>query len=395
MKQSNNEIRERTVTDILKYFSIFKYSPTFEEIHTFLKKKTSKRALASILQTIEKKSLIKVHFRHNSLRSERNKVFMKFLTSNVKHLTSYTDSPHRYTLPQYSNKMNVKLQMSNFKLKSRISQQKIEKVLPYIRMLSRFPQFKLIGLSGSVAMLNAEEDHDVDLFIITAKNRMFTARFIALFLVQVMGIRRPRPSGATERSGATRLLSQAKRCGQVESKKILSSLQHSSLLQDDKSVSNKVCLNLFFDESNLSVPKFKRSEYTAHEVLQVKSLEQRDDTYSRFIDANRWVFDIFPNAQFYVKTQIPNLKSQQNLKSQVQIPKKNSFGLWIWNLIGNLDFVIWIFNKIESLLKSFQLRLISRHQTTEIITTTQLWFHPAKPGFHPDDFEKDIKSNIQ
>ena len=54
----------------------------------------------------------------------------------------------------------------------------------------------------------------------------------------------------------------------------------------------------------------------------------------------------------------------------------NLFGTW------NLGFVI--FNKIESIFKKVQLSLINRHRTTEIITSTQLWFHP-------DDFEKKIK----
>ena len=42
--------------------------------------------------------------------------------------------------------------------------------------------------------------------------------------------------------------------------------------QWSNTITNKVCLNLFFDESDLAVPKFKRSEYVAHEVLQMKPL---------------------------------------------------------------------------------------------------------------------------
>jgi hypothetical protein len=39
---------------------------------------------------------------------------------------------------------------------------------------------------------------------------------------------------------------------------------------------------------------------------------------------------------------------------------------------------------VEYILKKFQLFLINRHRTKEIITKSQLWFHP-------DDFEKKIK----
>ena len=38
---------------------------------------------------------------------------------------------------------------------------------------------------------------------------------------------------------------------------------------------------------------------------------------------------------------------------------------------------------LESKLKKLQLQLINKHKTTELITDSQLWFHP-------DDFEKKL-----
>jgi hypothetical protein len=51
------------------------------------------------------------------------------------------------------------------------SQEKLQnwRVRLYLKILSFFPQIKLIGLSGSLAMMNADKDDDIDLFIITAK----------------------------------------------------------------------------------------------------------------------------------------------------------------------------------------------------------------------------------
>ena len=116
---------------------------------------------------------------------------------------------------------------------------------------------------------------------------------------------------------------------------------------------DKVCLNLFFDESNLKIPKYKQTEYVAHEVLQMKPFIQKGDIYMRFIDTNRWVFDIFPNAE---------KDFHRHPRESATDPRKS------------------IVDTIELILKNLQLLLIKRHKTTEIITDSQLWFHPEDFG---------------
>jgi len=192
-----------------------------------------------------------------------------------------------------------------------------------------FPQIKLIGLSGSMAMMNAGYDDDIDLFIITAKNRLFSGRFIALLLGQVLGIRRKRQSTARK-----------------------------SLRVGFK---DKVCLNLFFDENDLTVPEHKKNLYIAHEILQMKPLINKNQTYERFLEANKWIYDLFPNAKITNKLQIAN---------------RSRSLLGIWNFVGDV---------VEWLLKQAQLILINHHRTTEIITNTQLWFFP-------DDFEGKLNA---
>lgn len=256
-------------------------------------------------------------------------------------LTTYFDSTPRYTLGKYRKR----LQATSYKLKTEISCEKISKIEPYIKILSLFPQIKLIGLSGSVAMFNADVGHDVDLFIITAKNRLFTGRFFALLLAQIFGIRRRRydPESRNYKLRTTNY----------------------------QLVSDKVCLNLFFDESNLSIPKRKRSEYVAHEALQMKPLVSKDGAYERFLKANRWVFDTFPNAKrsnlLFV---ISNLDKSRKSSPNYQFLITNSFG-----------------NIIEKIFRILQLFFIRKHQTTELISDSQLWFHP-------DDFEKKLINKI-
>lgn len=315
----------QSILSVIKYFSFFDYPPTFDEIYTFLDKKTTKNDLKKALK---------------NLKGEK-KIF------------TISDKPVRYTIGEYGRKSHPPIWRVNppirraghptWRSRVKISQKKLNnfRFKLYLKLLSFLPQIKLVGLSGSMAMMNAKEKDDIDLFIITGKNRLFTGRLIALLLAEILGIRRK----FADRSSRFRV----------------------------SSFNNKVCLNLFFDEKELSVPSFKRSLYVAHEVLQMKPIVNKDQTYEKFLEANRWVINFFPNAykitnfKFLVsnKFQILNFKNHQSNKNLKF--KFNNFGDWI-----------------EYFFKKLQLTLIKRHQTSEVITATQLWFHP-------DDFEKKIK----
>lgn len=311
------------VINVIKYFSFFSYLPNFEEIYNFYPKKITKDKLKKILSNLvcqkkiffDKKAQRYTIGEYGIRRIKNQKPEIKNYPLNSLHWAA--NSKKRYEISK------KKLSNSHFRF--------------YIKLLSFFPQIKLIGLSGSIAMMNAKENDDIDLFIITGKNRLFTGRFIALILASILGIRRKRVD-ANQRF------------------KLPVSL-----------FADKVCLNLFFDESCLMVPDFKKTEFVAHEILQMKPIINKDNVYQSFIKKNSWVFDFFPNAKVY----FPLKNHKKDLKK-----RKNSFLGFIFSLIGDI---------IEFFFKKLQLFIISHHQTTEIITSSQLWFHP-------DDFEKKIKN---
>lgn len=257
---------EKEIAAVAKYFSFFQYSPNFDEIYRFFPKKIAKKRLKA----------------------------------------SY--KAKKYTLPEYSLSTSRK----------KISEEKLSnwRFKLYIRLISSFSQIKLVGLSGSISMMNADLEDDIDLFVITARNRLFTARFLATMIAFIIGLKRP--------------------------------------LGRNKAP-NKICLNLFFEENNLKVPKFKQNLFVGHEVLQMRPIVNKNQIYEQFLAANKWVFKLFPNASIPV--------ALNPAKDKVE---RNKIGDWL-----------------ENLLKRFQLKLINKHKTTELITNTQLWFHP-------DDFEKKI-----
>ncbi len=294
---------EKEILNVIRYFDQFDYSPTVSEIFSFISRKTSLDLLNKRLEILHvKKKLIKGH--------------------------SATKYP-RFVL--YHRRKLLAVQ----KRKEIISKKKIKKINLYFKLLSLFPQIKLIGLSGSMAMMSASLKDDIDLFIITARNRLFTGRFIAVTLAKILKIDR-------QRGSVTQL----------------------------NSFKDRICLNLFFDEKNLKVPIFKMTPYIGHEILQMKPLIVKGNVYERFLKANRWVFKIFPNARENLESRIQN----SELKNKILNSKS----------IHNSKFIILNFGWIlELILKNIQLASINRHKTFEIVTDTQLWFFP-------DDFEKKL-----
>jgi predicted nucleotidyltransferase len=324
---------EKDVLKTIRYFSFFDYPPNFEEIYTFLGKKTTKKRVEKVLGDLELQKKIK-----------KEKDFKK-VTRYMLQVTS------KDTVEEYSKKFkiqNLNLKIKKYNKRYLFSQEKLQKwrLKLYLKILSFFPQIKLIGLSGSLAMMNAEKDDDIDLFIITEKNRLFTGRFVAIILAKILGIHR----------------SYNKRYK-----------LHVTCYTD------KVCLNLFFDESDLAVPDFKRNEYVAHEILQMKPIVNKDGVYERFLAANSWVFEIFPNAKenekFKINPRIWRVKSKFKIKNFL-----SNFKF----LTVILRFAFYILNflafEVESMFKGFQMFFINKHRTTEIINNTQLWFHPKDFG---------------
>ncbi|OGK14591.1 hypothetical protein A3H80_04330 [Candidatus Roizmanbacteria bacterium RIFCSPLOWO2_02_FULL_37_19] len=293
----SDKLIQQSIINVLVYFANFDYAPSFDEVYSFLAKKTSKKRCSEVLASMVEKKLIR----------------------NTKYLIPHTA---RYTLRGHGilvkKQINRKVQTQN----------KFKKVNLFVRVLSFFPQIQLIGFSGSCAMHNATKGDDVDFFIITERNRLWTGRIMSIFVSQLLRIRRKR-------------------------------------LQ--KKVSDLVCLNMFFDRRELFIPKYKRNLYTAHEVMQMKPAFQNSEfkihdperhrkAYAEFLHENKWVQEFFPNIK------IPKTQSK----------KSDNKG----TLIGDL---------FELIFKKIQLYRINQHKTKEIITHTQLWFFP-------EDFEKKLRN---
>lgn len=274
---------KRDLQRVLRYFYRFDYKPTFQEIYTFFPSKVSK-----------------------------------------KKLREYLDRTQKYTLGEY-NKKNQALSS-----KALISLGKIQRARRYIRVISLFPQVRLIGLSGSVAMLSASQNDDLDLFIVSKRNRLWTARFIANTAAWFFGLKRNR---------------------------------------DKNQAKDKVCLNLFFSETHLSIAKDRRTEYMAHEVLQMMPILDVNRTYRAFLNENDWIRSFYPNVR--LDRFVPNKFSQVHSITKNNVRASGG-------VIGDL---------FENLCRWLQLSYMSKPKGAERIEEGQLWFHPR-------DYSRMVKSKV-
>jgi len=126
------------------------------------------------------------------------------------------------------------------------------------RLLAKLPTIKVIGLTGSLAMQNAKDSSDIDFLVITQKGTLWTTRLLSFLLLKLARI-------PTRRFG-------------------------------DKEEKDKICLNLWLDETALSWPKTQRNAYTAHEIAQIIPVADKDKVFEKFLWLNRWIEKFWPNA---------------------------------------------------------------------------------------------------
>jgi len=238
-------------------------------------------------------------------------------------------------------------QQKTIGLKQKISKNKINKAIKVANLLSIIPTIKLICATGSIAIDNADQDADLDLFIVTSNNTLWLTRPLVFVVLKTLHLRRS--------SGL---------------------LEHNSLR-----VKDKVCDNLWLDESALIIPKSKRNLYIAHEVLQAKPLFDRGGYYQRFIHANSWTKKYLANAYKFCAS----MSSSPKLGEDTPLLR----GGEVFTQIFNFQFSI--FNYCFFLL---QYSYMKPKITNETITPHSAFFHPNTPKIQTLNTKFQINSKF-
>lgn len=201
--------------------------------------------------------------------------------------------------------INLRIEREKESAKKLLTAYSVARVFKYV------PSVKMIGISGGLAMLNADENDDIDFFIITTPQTMWITRLILLCVLQVMGLRR---------------------------KKRVSNSK------------NKVCLNMFVSLDNVQTKRSRQDIYTAHEIMQLKVLVNKDKTYEYYLSKNEWIKKYLPHS-------FPVLSNKNNHVIKT----------------GKLESILQFFDKYT---RYFQFLYMKKSITTEEISETLLAFHP-------------------
>jgi len=201
------------------------------------------------------------------------------------------------------------------KKRLRSAQPKWKRVRRISRLLSIVPTVTLVGVTGGLAMDNADAGDDIDLFFIVRPGTLWISRLLVTVLAEAAGVRR-RP--------------------------------------DDTKVSDKVCLNMFMAEDALTLPRDEQDLFSAHEVLQMVPLWEAGGAYRKMLTANRWSAKFLPNAW------------KEKIKYASHQPPTSGRSDVLWKL----------FRVLEPVVGLVQLKYMESRRTNEVIVAGMIRFHP-------------------
>lgn len=220
------------ILHVLSYYDLFEYAPTLHEIFISLRFKSTIRDLQSDLSLLCKEG---------SIISEGDRYARRknIISACIKR-------------KKYSKKLNQEFGM-------------IQPFFSYI------PTVRLIGISGSLSMLDADINDDIDLFVVTTQNTLWLSRFYILLVTRIMSV-------------------------------------------FGNKTAQRLCWNIFMEEKSLGLPETKRNEYTAHELIQLKIIYDRSHISEKLQKENEWVLKILPNVQINYSKMHKNYRLPEQYK---------------------------------------------------------------------------------
>ena len=148
------------------------------------------------------------------------------------------------------------------------------------RWIYQFPFVRAVMISGSLSKNYADDQTDIDFFIITAPNRLWVARTLLVIFKRVF------------------------------------------LLNSHK----YFCVNYFIDEDHLEIEE--KNLFTATELSTLLPLHGLE-LYHRFIGCNNWVREILPHALRKVVTASPGNDKDSLLKRSLERVLASGMGHWL------------------------------------------------------------------
>jgi len=207
-----------------------------------------------------------------------------------------------------------------------IARKKYKRALRVIKILSIFPFIKMIAVCNTLAYDNVRDDSDIDLFIVTAKNKIWTARFYAILFLKIFHLRPTK-----------------------------------------KSKKDKICLNFFVSEGGLNLQPLtiENDVYFTYWLKQMAPVYD-DKVFNKLTKENVGIIQNINNSSpvgFFNKRKTTHNIFKEGFKSALEV-----FNSWVW---------------LEKLLKWAQIKIMpqsmkiksSEKETGVVINDQVLKFH--------------------
>jgi len=255
---------EISILKTLAYFDLFKYPITSSEIRSFIDLSIDENNLADSLNTL----LL------------QKKIFL------LDEFYSLQNDPSLAERRKKGNKRAAEL---------------LSKAEKIARLLYKFPYVRAVAISGSVSKNFADEQADIDYFIITKADRLWIARTL------------------------------------------LHIYKKNPFL---KNRNEYYCMNYFVDEADLVIEE--KNIYTATEIYTIIPMAC-NGSIKTFFEANSWSHRYFPNLSF------PPIKVQKNspwYKKVTESIFNNKIGNWLENYFFWLTTKRWKKKEVEKRLNT-------------------------------------------
>lgn len=207
---------------------------------------------------------------------------------------------------------------------------KYRRALKFIKIFRFIPFIKMIAVCNNLAYSNCSKKGDIDLFIITQKNRLWLTRFLVVGLLKLLGVR---PAAAKKQ--------------------------------------DTIDANFFLSEDNLNLESVKIGQddiYLTYWIDQLVPIYDIGDTYQKFHNANQWIKKTLPNSFGY----------QPNDRRTV----KNGLLSYLITQSSNL---LWNWPLFEKLAKIYQLKIIPPVLKEMMNEDTRVVVNDGMLKFHRDD----------
>ena len=158
------------------------------------------------------------------------------------------------------------------------------------------PFIEMAAVVNSVAFATVHKNSDIDIFLITRKNLLYTARTFLILYLKLFGVYQKRKE---ERAG-------------------------------------KIGAGFYVDTSRLNLEKIKLSDikdiYLDFRIIALDPIYGQK-AYKKFIEANKWIFKKFPNFDLQRKSRIDNwyfsISEEKNLWAKF-------WEFFLGGILGNL-----------------------------------------------------------